>query len=124
MKELKGLRGRGAFHHLRNSGRLERGNLVSCFFKTQPNQATVLSTGFAVSGDRRTAVQRNRIKRLMKEAFRLESSVLQSHLRSRKKQVALLFVFKTSKNRSLYQVRFNDVRIDIARMIRVVTSKT
>ena len=123
MKGAKRLRGRGVFHRLRGSGKQESADSIICFFVSEANESATLNVGFAVSGSHTTAVQRNRIKRLMREAFNQESSTLQALLQAHTKQGALLFIFKENKSHPLGEVRFRDVHSDITKLARAVALK-
>ncbi len=53
-----------------------------------------LQTGFTVSKKNfAKAVHRNRIKRLFREAYRLEKSILKDYLENSQMQIALFFIF-------------------------------
>ena len=61
----------------------------------QPAPATILlQAGFTASARNfKKAVDRNRIKRLMKEAYRLQKNNLQQQLETGEKQLAVFFIY-------------------------------
>ena len=57
-----------------------------------------LQTGFAVSTKHfKKAVDRNRIKRLMREAYRLQKNELTINLQKNKKYLAVFFIYTTNE---------------------------
>lgn len=60
----------------------------------QEQNAAPLQTGFAVSGKHfKNAVDRNRIKRLMREAYRLQKASLSDALKIRGRFMAVFFIY-------------------------------
>ena len=57
-----------------------------------------LQTGFAVSTKHfKKAVDRNRIKRLLREAYRLQKNELTTNLQKNKKYMAIFFIYTTNE---------------------------
>lgn len=51
------------------------------------------------------AVDRNRMKRLMREAFRLEGKALELTLRSQSKSMDILFIYQETKLETFFHIR-------------------
>jgi len=63
-------------------------------WKYQPDTTSLLRAGFTVSTKHfKKAVDRNRIRRLMKEAYRLQKNILQQNLQLINKPFALFIIY-------------------------------
>lgn len=59
-----------------------------------PNNIAPLQVGFAVSGKHfKKAVDRNRIKRLMREAYRMQKNTLTDSIKKQEKFMAAFFIY-------------------------------
>lgn len=122
MKRKETLRGRDVFSSLYASGRRADGELIRCLFLLEKAPVAQLLTGFAVPRRTCNAVRRNRLRRLMREAFRMEREALWSALRASPCSARILFVFKGKRDVPVERVKFIPVRQDIARLCRVMIS--
>lgn len=67
---------------------------IKVFYVLNEEQNNIIKTGVGVSSRHfKKAVQRNRVKRLLREAYRLEKQPLHIYLNNNKKQLALFLLF-------------------------------
>ena len=114
MKKQETLRGRGTFSRLFASGRRLDGTLVRCFFLLERKEPVALLAGFSVSSRTYNAVRRNRLRRLMREAFTLERPVLWSAVQRGGCSLSIVFVFKGTRGLEMERLSLHPVRSDIA----------
>ncbi|HLP12661.1 MAG TPA: ribonuclease P protein component [Flavobacteriales bacterium] len=71
---------------------------ISAFYTEADLGGVHLQAGFSVSKKKfKRAVDRNKIKRLMREAYRTQRTNLENVLKTHNKQVAVVFVFTFTK---------------------------
>jgi ribonuclease P protein component len=79
------------------------------------NQQTPLKAGFTVNSKSfKKAVDRNRIKRLMRETYRLQKNKLLNHLENNK-NVAVFFIY-TGKELPEYKLLFEKMKTALERL--------
>ncbi|MFT3825900.1 MAG: ribonuclease P protein component [Chitinophagaceae bacterium] len=90
------------------------------YFFTELPDAVPLQAGFTASSRYfKKAVDRNRIKRLMREAYRLQKNVLQESLLQKQKQLGLFFIY-TGKELPDYTLVSGKITVILKRITQVV----
>jgi len=80
---------------------------------------TVLQAGFTVSSKHfRKAVDRNRIKRITREAYRLQKQSLYNRLDQNKQQLVVFFIY-TAKELQPYSVVSDKMGVILKKLLRI-----
>ena len=88
-------------------------------WKFSDNSTAPLQTGFAVSSKHfKKAVDRNRIKRLMREAYRLQKKDLQDQLKQQQKHLAV-FIIYVGNELPEYQLIFEKTANVLKKLIKI-----
>lgn len=89
----------------------------------QPNSICSLQAGFGASSRNfKTAVERNRIKRLTKEAYRLQKNTLQDELKEQNRKLNVFFIY-TGKELPLYTDVYNSINTALIKLLEISTKK-
>lgn len=90
---------------------------VKLFYAFATEQNNIIKTGVGVSSRHfKKAVQRNRVKRLLREAYRTEKQPLHIYLNSNKKKLVLFLLF-IDKELPQYNLLKGKMRLCIQRLI-------
>jgi ribonuclease P protein component len=105
---IETLRGFGAFTRVIARGRTYEQQPVKAFVCSCPSKETLLYIGYAVTKKVKTAARRNRIKRLMREAFRANKTSFTEQINPGT-QTEIVFMFHGSKEIAPSMVRFESI---------------
>ena len=89
----------------------------------QSSDISSLQAGFGASSRNfKTAADRNRIKRLAREAYRLQKNVLQDILKKQNRKLNIFFIY-TGKALPLYPDVYNSINKALVKLLDINTKK-
>lgn len=120
------LKSRKQIEHLFNEGQRFSISTLRVFYSFQNNAASndqSLQAGFGASSRNfKTAVDRNRIKRLIKEAWRLQKNDLGNSLKEQNRELDVFFIY-TGKELPAYEDVYTSMKKIIAKLIVISDPK-
>jgi ribonuclease P protein component len=117
---VKSLRGFGAFRAIISNGKVVIEKPLRLFYLTEGEQPNVISVGFAVTKNLRRAVDRNHIKRLMREAFRLQHIMFSNG--QIEGELKLVIMYTGSKTKKPQTVQLKDISASMHLLLRNISN--
>ena len=114
------LRGHEAFREVLTKGRRLQGNHILSYLQrvnSEQNRAVPVQVGFAVSRWVKSAAKRNRVRRLMREAYRLNKGKLIKRMREENNYLKIVFLYRESKNTNMSKLKLKDIESDIRKTL-------
>ncbi len=102
MKKLKTLKKNYEFKNVLTKGKFYKGKYITIYIRKNKKQENII--GIAISKKIGKAVKRNRIKRVVRESFRLQKDLLQN---------GYSIVFIWNKNAEIKEANYNNVSKDM-----------
>jgi ribonuclease P protein component len=107
------LRGYSAFSDILKNGKRAQGALLQCHFTTHRETTPSVQVGFAVPRKSiALAVDRNRLKRLMREAFRKNKAPLYEAASKKNLQFELIIMFRRADTVHVRQISYATIEIE------------
>ncbi|MBA4311807.1 MAG: ribonuclease P protein component [Chlorobiaceae bacterium] len=115
------VRGKKRFDFIFRNGKKINGNLVRSFIllKGENNQKKTILFGVKVSRNIKRAVDRNRIKRIIRETFRLNKSLL-GNVSTKQSRISAILFFYPGKQQALSKPSFSHLRDDVISIINII----
>ena len=118
------LRGRNSFREAFNLGRKIDSKFLRCYVFGKPAEsagtASRMIVGFVVSRSLKRAVDRNHLKRLMRESYRRNKETLLRKTEDFRINLELVFVYSPDKSTKTRLPSFSDIENDIRTILRAI----
>ncbi|RNI37861.1 ribonuclease P protein component [Hanamia caeni] len=122
-KRKEKLKSRKTIQKLFNEGKSFSNFPIKAIYLPVEKQDFALKAGFAVSSKNfKKAVERNRVKRLMRESYRVQKNYLSEQLISTGQQLVVFFIY-TSKELPDYHQVFQQMQIVLERIGKAIAAK-
>jgi ribonuclease P protein component len=118
------LRGRNNFQLVFKQGRKFEGTYLRCLLladdRLKFRGGAHKAVGFTAPGSLKRAVDRNRLKRLAREAYRLNKEIILPRMESSPRPLALIFVYSTKVAHSPQFPTFSEIEQDMKKILQSV----
>ena len=117
------LRGRKAFFEVLSGGRVFLSRPVRTYYILEKAQFSNVQAGFTVSRSVRRAPDRNKLKRRMRESYRLLSELLRSKLENGGQSLKIVFLYSEDVENRARNTKFSTITASIQQAVHHILSK-
>jgi len=122
LKKKEILRGYNSFSKIITTGKCIKSGNLSFYYVVEDLQSNFVEIGFAISKKIKGSVKRNRIKRLLKEYYRLNKEQLYFVLTKRGSSLKSVVIFNSNQIDKIDRLKFTDVQIDFDQILKMLLS--
>jgi ribonuclease P protein component len=122
LKKKEILRGYKVFSKVITTGKCIKSGSLSFYYIVENLQSDFLEIGFAVSKKVKGSVKRNRIKRLLKEYYRLNKEQLYLVLLQQGFSLQSVVIFNSNQLDKVERLAFSDIETDFDQIFKVLFS--
>ena len=122
LKKKEILRGYKVFSKIITTGKCIKSGQLSFYYIVENLQSDFIEIGFAISKKIKGSVKRNRIKRLLKEYYRLNKEQLYLVLVKKKSSLKCVVIFNSSQIDKIDRLSFTDVQTDFQQIFKILLS--
>jgi RNase P protein component len=97
--------------------------MVGCIYSVGSEAHGALHAGFVVSSKHLNAVRRNRVRRILREAFRRSSADLGRTAQDAGRSVELLLIYRPRQRTETDRVTLKDLLPDVASACRTIAAR-
>ena len=119
------LRGYSVFSNILKGGEFVQSTGLRCYYKKKQWEkgGTFVRAGFAVARkDVPLAVDRNKVKRLLREAFRHQKSGINEAAKKKNVEIDLVLVFKVLRGAEIRKIRYTAVEGALTEVLAKIIS--
>jgi ribonuclease P protein component len=120
LKKKEILRGYSAFGKIITTGKCIKSGNLSFYYVVENLQSNFVEIGFAISRKIKGSVKRNRIKRLLKEYYRLNKEQLYLVLAKGNFSLKCVVIFNSRQIDKIKRLSFNNVKIDFEQLFKIL----
>ena len=124
LKRSEILSGRNNFQLVFKQGRKFQGKYLHCLVLADDHlklrEGSRIGAGFTAPGLLKRAVDRNRLKRLVREAYRLNKEILRAKLKHPSKPLALIFLYSSTVAGMPRFPTFAEIDLDMKHLLQLL----
>ena len=118
------VRGKDNFQRIFSQGKKFETDILICYvlsaLSAEAPGGSIVKVGFALKRMFKKAVDRNRVKRLMRESYRMNKEIILHHVKGDSKNLSIVFLYSPKKRTSKGLPTITDITNDMKCMLNSI----